>query len=167
MCLFAERYREHPSFHKSSRWQMPTEESDATFCGGSRSTILQARAKDKQLPCLTNILRIWKISYSAALGSSSNLRLVQPVLSKVLATVLSFGCPYLFSKVNAIALTVSAWSFNLATSVRGNLNHGNALSQAPLSGMAFGASTWAPLTRGSAEEPPHRLRAWCDQPLAE
>lgn len=87
---------------------MPTGANDATFCGGSRSTVLQARAEDKQLPCLTNILRIRKISYSATLGSSSNLRLKQPVLGKALAMVLSTGCPYLFSKGNGMALTVSA-----------------------------------------------------------
>lgn len=102
-CAFLQK---DPSFHKSSRWQVPTEENDATFCVGSRSTVLQARARDMQLPCLTNIHRIWKISYSATSGS--NLRLAQPVLGKALAMVLSLGYPSNFSTGSVIPLTVSA-----------------------------------------------------------
>lgn len=83
---------------------MPTEENDAILCGGSRSTDLQARAKDKQLPSLTNILRISEISYSATLGSSSTLRLAEPVHGKALAVVLSQGRPYLFRKRSPLKL---------------------------------------------------------------
>lgn len=157
MCLFAERYRGYPSLHRSSRWQMTTEENDAAFCGASRSTVLQARGRDKQLPCLTNILPIQQLWGAALISGLYSQSLARPWWSPQDVLIS-------FPKKKWLL-----WQFlhKVSTSVKGNLSHRNILSQVALSGMFFGVSTWAPPTHGCAEEPPHCLMAWCDQPLTE
>lgn len=120
-CLYIERFGEYPRVYKHSRWQMPTKENYATFYRGFR-LVLETR----NFPAILIFTGFWKISNSATLGSRSNLRLVQPVLGKDLAMVLSSGFLISFSME-----MWSLWQFlHKVSTLPGNLNLGNSLLQA-------------------------------------